>query len=615
MDIKFSGSDANGFQFDQNAAPKPKRERKKRKSIGSKGGRIAVNTLVTLLVGAVFFYLELPAINLHAEEFYGFVLLLCLTYCICSLLTSGFQGTGAKGYFTFVKKQCTVPFFVAALLVVTALVGAAASWVVLRAKDYQALLPIENGSFTEEIAEVSYDRIPMLDRDSAKKLGDRKLGELADMVSQFEVAEDYTQINYHGRPVRVTPLRYGDIIKWFNNRSEGLPAYLVIDMVTQNVDVVRLEEGMKYTTAEHFSRNLYRHLRFAYPTFMFEEPVFEIDEDGTPYWVCAKKEKTIGLFGGTDNHGAVLVNAVTGESEYYEAPPAWVDHVYSAELIIEQYDYYGQYHNGFWNSIFGQRDVTVTTTGYNYLAEGDDVYLYTGVTSVGGDESNIGFLLSNQRTKETRYYPCAGATEYSAMDSAKGQVQNLRYTATFPLLLNIADQPTYFMALKDASQLVKMYAMVNVSQYQIVATGATVADCEANYRRMLRQNELITDEQTEIDTQPGALASVEGTIEEIRTAVVNGNSIYFLRFAGNDTFTVRMSAAEVAYAPLLNVGDHVRVYFRDGYVSEFWIEASGVELLDGSAQSTPPTETAEREENEEDSALSGSPEDAASPQP
>ena len=615
MDIKFSGSDANGFQFDQNAAPKPKRERKPRKSIGSKGGRIAVNTLVTLLVGALFFYLELPAINLHAEEFYGFVLLLCLTYCICSLLTSGFQGTGAKGYFTFVKKQCTVPFFVAALLVVTALVGAAASWVVLRAKDYQALLPIENGSFTEEIAEVSYDRIPMLDRDSAKKLGDRKLGELADMVSQFEVAEDYTQINYHGRPVRVTPLRYGDIIKWFNNRSEGLPAYLIIDMVTQNVEVVRLDDGMKYTTAEHFSRNLYRHLRFAYPTYMFEEPVFEIDEDGTPYWVCAKKEKTIGLFGGTDNHGAVLVNAVTGESEYYEAPPAWVDHVYSAELIIEQYDYYGQYHNGFWNSIFGQRDVTVTTTGYNYLAEGDDVYLYTGVTSVGGDESNIGFLLSNQRTKETRYYPCAGATEYSAMDSAKGQVQNLRYTATFPLLLNIADQPTYFMALKDASQLVKMYAMVNVSQYQIVATGATVADCEANYRRMLRQNELITDEQTEIDTQPGALASVEGTIEEIRTAVVNGNSIYFLRFAGESSFTVRMSAAEVAYAPLLNVGDHVRVAYREGYVTENWIDATDVTLSDGSAQSAPPTETAEREANEEDSALSGSPEDAASPQP
>ena len=588
MDIKFSGSDAGGFQFDPNAAPKPKRERKPRKSIGSKGGRIAVNTLVTLLVGAVFFYVQLPAINLHAEEFYGFVLLLCVTYCICALFTSGFQGTGAKGYFTFVKKQCTVPFFVVAALIVTALVGALTSWVVLRAKDYQALLPIESGSFASEIEEVSYDRIPMLDRDSAEKLGDRKLGELADMVSQFEVAENYTQINYHGRPVRVTPLRYGDIIKWFNNRSEGLPAYLIIDMVTQNVEVVRLDEGMKYTTAEHFSRNLYRHLRFAYPTYMFEEPVFEIDEDGTPYWVCAKKEKTIGLFGGTDNNGAVLVNAVTGESEYLTEPPEWVDHVYSAELIIEQYDYYGMYHNGFINSILGQRDVTVTTDGYNYIAEGDDVYLYTGVTSVGGDESNVGFLLSNQRTKETKYYPCAGATEYSAMDSAEGQVQNLRYTATFPLLLNVAEQPTYFMALKDASELVKMYAMVNVNQYQIVATGATVAECESNYRQMLRQSNLISDDQTGID-QPVETdrRSLEGVIAEIRSAVVDGNSIYFLRFTGETDFTVRMSAADVPYAPLLNVGDRVRVWYYDGHVSEFWIEACDLELLPVSTPAEP----------------------------
>lgn len=590
MGIKFSGSDAGGFRFDFSGANSaaggsegsaaPKRERKPRKAVGTPGKRIAINTLVTLLVGAVYFYLELPAINLHAEEFYGFVLLLCAVYCGCALLTSGFQGEGAKGYFRFVKKQCTVPFFLAAGLLALAVVGGVASWVVFRAGSYQKLLTVQSGDFSSEIAEVAYDRIPMLDKDSAEKLGDRKLGELSDMVSQFEVSEDYTQINYHGRPVRVTPLRYGDIIKWFNNRSAGLPAYLIIDMVDQSVDVVRLDEGMKYTTAEHFSRNLYRHLRFQYPTFMFEEPVFEIDEDGTPYWVCAKKEKTIGLFGGTDNNGAVLVNAVTGESEYLTEPPEWVDHVYSAELIIEQYDYYGMYHNGFINSILGQRDVTVTTDGYNYIAEGDDVYLYTGVTSVGGDESNVGFLLSNQRTKETKYYPCAGATEYSAMDSAEGQVQNLRYTATFPLLLNVAEQPTYFMALKDASELVKMYAMVNVNQYQIVATGATVAECESNYRQMLRQSNLISDDQTGID-QPVETdrRSLEGVIAEIRSAVVDGSSIYFLRFTGETDFTVRMSAADVPYAPLLNVGDRVRVWYYDGHVSEFWIEACDLELL------------------------------------
>ena len=598
MGITFSGSDAGGFRFDFSGANSaaggsevsaaPKRERKPRKAVGTPGKRIAINTLVTLLVGAVSFSLELPAINLHAEEFYGFVLLLCAVYCGCALLTSGFQGEGAKGYFRFVKKQCTVPFFLAAGLLALAVVGGVASWVVFRAGSYQKLLTVQSGDFSSEIAEVAYDRIPMLDKDSAEKLGDRKLGELSDMVSQFEVSEDYTQINYHGRPVRVTPLRYGDIIKWFNNRSAGLPAYLIIDMVDQSVDVVRLDEGMKYTTAEHFSRNLYRHLRFQYPTFMFEEPVFEIDENGTPYWVCAKKEKTIGLFGGTDNNGAVLVNAVTGESEYLTEPPEWVDHVYSAELIIEQYDYYGMYHNGFINSILGQRDVTVTTDGYNYIAEGDDVYLYTGVTSVGGDESNVGFLLSNQRTKETKYYPCAGATEYSAMDSAEGQVQNLRYTATFPLLLNVAEQPTYFMALKDASELVKMYAMVNVNQYQIVATGATVAECESNYRQMLRQSNLISDDQTGID-QPVETdrRSLEGVIAEIRSAVVDGNSIYFLRFTGETDFTVRMSAADVPYAPLLNVGDRVRVWYYDGHVSEFWIEACDLELLPVSTPAEP----------------------------
>ena len=569
MEFKYDPT-AGGFQFTRNTnrAPKP---RKPRKPIASRGARIAVNLIVTLVAGLVFFYLQLPALNLHAEEFYGFVFLLCLIYCGCAVVTSGFQGEGAKGYFTFVKKQCLVPFLLVAALVVVALVGAASSWVVLRANAYQQLLTVRPGDFASEVDEISYDQIPMLDGASAQRLGDRKLGELADMVSQFEVAEDYTQINYQGRPVRVTPLRYGDIVKWFNNRASGLPAYLVIDMVTQNVEVVRLAEGMKYTTAEHFSRNLYRHLRFRYPTMMFDTPVFEIDESGTPYWVCARREKTIGLFGGDDNNGAVLVNAITGESEYYAEVPAWVDHVYSAGLIIRQYDYYGQYHNGFLNSIFGQRDVTVTTSGYNYLAIGDDVWVYTGVTSVGGDESNIGFLLSNQRTKETHYYAVAGAEEFSAMGSAEGQVQQMRYSATFPLLLNIADQPTYFMALKDASQLVKMYAMVNVSQYQIVATGSSVMECEANYRAMLARSGLISEAQSEVaPAETAELREVSGTIAEIRSAVIDGNTFYYLYLSSGGIF--RADASRIPVAPLLSVGDAVTISYRDVDVAQYWTD-------------------------------------------
>ena len=569
MEIKYNPQ-AGGFQFsrDPNKPPKPK---KPRKAIGSKGARVAINLGVTLVVALAYFYVRLPALNLHAEEFYGYVFLLCLVYCGCAVLTSGFQGEGAKGYFRFVKKQCGVPFVLLAALVVVALAGSLSSWVVLRANAYQKLLTVQPGDFASEVDEISYDQIPMLDGASAQRLGDRKLGELADMVSQFEVAEDYTQINYQGRPVRVTPLRYGDVIKWFNNRASGLPAYLVIDMVTQNVEVVRLSEGMKYTTAEHFSRNLYRYLRFRYPTYLFDAPAFEIDEQGNPWWVCPRMTRTIGLFGGTDIIGAVLVNAVTGEHSYYDVAdvPEWVDHVFTAELIIRQYDYHGRYSNGWLNSMFGQRNVTETTDGYNYIAVGDDVYMYTGITSVVSDESNIGFILSNQRTKETRFYSVAGAEEYSAMDSAQGQVQQMRYTATFPLLLNISRQPTYFMALKDAAGLVKMYAMVNVSQYQIVATGATVAECESNYRVMLLQNGLIEDDTFVSPVEEEALYTVTGTVAEIRAAVVEGNTHYYLRLSGDDRW-FEGSVSDAAVLPLMNVGDKVElvVYAAAGGVAE-----------------------------------------------
>ena len=542
----FSGGDASQPQ-------RPKRERKPRKAIGNAFTRTLINLGVTLLFGLGYFYFELPALNFHAEEFYVFVFLLCAVYC--------FQGEGVKGYFGFVKKQCTIPFLVLVALIAAIIIGGLTSWVVIRAGSYSKLLSIKDGDFASEVEEISYNQIPMLDEDSAARLGSRKLGELADMVSQFEILPSYTQINYQGRPVRVTSLAYGDLVKWFTNRSAGLPAYLIIDMVTQEAEVVRLDEGMKYTTAEHFGRYLPRHLRFHYPTYMFADPVFEINEEGEPYWVCPRMVKTIGLFGGADIQGAVLVNAVTGESQYYEEVPNWVDHVYDANLIMEQYDYYGMYHNGFINSIFGQRDVTHTTEGYNYIAIGDDVYMYTGVTSVTSDQSNIGFILSNQRTKETHFYSVAGATEASAQASAMSQVQQMRYVATFPLLLNIADQPTYFMSLKGEDGLVKMYAMVNVQQYNIVETGSTVAECEANYRRALADSGLISDGDAE--AVPSDQEEISGAIAEIRTAVLDGNSYYFLRLEGQDTFYA-VNAAENPLAVILNAGDQVTIAYTAG---------------------------------------------------
>ena len=569
MNINWNDPNFQGFKG-QNPFHREGHTPKPRKAVGTPFGRTVLNLAVTLLFAAVYFYIALPPINLKAPEFYVFALLVCGVYGLCAILTSGFQGEGAKGYCSFLKKQCLIPLMLAVLLVAAALIGSVAGWQVFRAGSYRDLLTVETGDFAAEVEEISFDQIPMLDKDSAAKLGNRKLGELADMVSQFEVADNYTQINYKGRPVRVTTLQYGDIIKWLNNRKTGLPAYLIIDMVTQNVEVVRLEEGIRYTPAEHFGRNLYRYLRFHYPTYLFDEPAFEIDEEGRPWWVCPRIDRTIGLFGGTDITGAVLVNAVTGETVYHDVAdiPSWVDHVYTADLIIQQYDYHGTYINGFWNSLFGQREVTVTTEGYNYIAIGDDVYMYTGITSVVSDESNVGFILSNQRTKETRFYAVAGAEEYSAMDSAEGQVQQMKYTATFPLLLNVAEQPTYFMALKDAAGLVKMYAMVNVSQYQIVATGATVAECESNYRQMLLNASLIQPEDSALPEDQLALTDARtGAITDIRSAVMDGNTWYYLRIDG---VWYSGKAADTPELILLNVGDvvTVRCYAAAGGIAQ-----------------------------------------------
>lgn len=527
---------------------------------GFSGKNILINLIVTIVAGFIYFYVELPPINLHSAAFYSFFLFLSVVYCITAVITSGIyrQAENGKTFWKLLKGSCIVPLIVIGAVFVIYVVGGLLSSVVIRSGAYAKLITVETGDFTHDIEEISFDQIPMLDRDSAEKLGDRKLGELADMVSQFEVADNYTQINYKGRPVRVTPLRYGDIFKWLNNRSAGLPAYLIIDMVTQEVDVVRLPEGMHYTTAEHFSRNLYRHLRFQYPTYIFNEPTFEIDEEGTPYWVCPRIVKRIGLFGGTDIQGAVLVNAITGESQYYTDIPTWVDGVYSAEIIMDQYDYYGTYQGGFINSLFGQKNVTVTTEGYNYIAANDDVYVYTGVTSAGSDESNIGFILTNQRTKQTTFYSIAGAEEFSAMNSAEGVVQHLNYSATFPLLLNISNQPTYFMALKDYAGLVKMYAMVNVQQYQIVATGASVEECQSNYYKLLRQNKLDTGEAPIL---PADEDTVTGIVTVLRSAVIDGTTMYYVTLdAGNTVYCI--SAGEVEKVILLNVGDRITITYE-----------------------------------------------------
>ena len=542
-----------------------------------------------LLLAAVYYYVALPAVNIHSSDLWMFMIIVVLIVAaiyIGKKKPTRFELKRLKGFRIIVA--------VGIVIVGAYVIGSLLSSPIINAKKYQQLLKVEDGEFTKDIEELSFDQIPLLDKDSATLLGNRKMGSMVDMVSQFEIDELYSQINYQDQPVRVSPLRYANLIKWFTNQKEGIPAYVKIDMATQNTELVKLTEGMKYTTSDHFNRNIYRHLRFKYPTYIFDNLSFEIDEEGVPYWVCPVKKYNIGLFGGVTVGRVVLCNAVTGETEDYaiDDVPEWIDHASSADLLVELYDYYGTLKHGYFNSILGQRDCLITTNGYNYLAIDDDVWVYTGVTSVSGDQSNVGFVLMNQRTMETKFYAIEGATEASAMSSAEGQVQNLKYVATFPLLLNISGEPTYFIALKDDAGLVKKYAMVNVQKYQIVAIGDHVSNCEEVYTNLTYQNgiKVVEPDNREIET-------LTAKITKIAQGVVEGNSHYYIMLEGSDEI-FDVSVVDFIDIIKYDIGNEVTIEFKEGEKVNTVLSLNGNSPLEQKQDETEAEEITEDNEKE-----------------
>ncbi|MBQ9860881.1 MAG: CvpA family protein [Clostridia bacterium] len=536
-----------------------------------------IKWVISIIIIGVLYWLMLPPINWRSTEmwtFLAFCIVICTAINFTHKLIELIMPRGSK-HGTVVKtgrvriKDLSAPIVVAATtliaIVVFGLIGSATGWALFSAKAYGQLLTYQTGDFKAEIADVvtsengklNMDSVPVVDRDTAERLSLRKLGEMSDLVSQFEVDSWYnTQINYKGTPTRVTPLIYGDFFKWLNNQEKGIPAYITVNMETQETDLVRLSDGIKYSESEYLLRDLNRHLRFHYPTKIFDNISFEIDENGTPYWVASTVTYRIGFWSGRDIDGVVLCNAINGECTYYEIGnvPQWIDQAYDSEIILEQLTYNGEYVNGYWNSLFGQKDVLQPTDGYNYLALNDDVYLYTGMTSVSSDESNVGFVLVNLRTKETVFYECPGAEEYSAMESAQGKVQEKNYTATFPLLLNVNDRPTYFMSLKDSAGLVKMYAFVDVRQYQIVGTGTSVKEALNAFFEELQSND-----EVGLGDEGGSAVkeqTVTGVIADIRSAVVDGETRYYILLQ-NDTAVYVAGVGINSRLPFAKVGDSV----------------------------------------------------------
>lgn len=551
----------------------PEQGPKMKSRIGEMGRKaLIVLAIAAVIVALLAYWWFHPPINVHDPDTWVFVTIVILIPAF--LMLKAFSRAYAVG----TKKRLQDPkkarlfdrlAWVPVGVVVVGLIGMLMSFPFFpgNAQKYTEVLQSQEESFVEDIQEVNYSEIPVIDRASASLLGNRTMGAAADYVSQFEISPLYSQVNYQGKPVRVSPLVYADIFKWLGNRAEGIPAYVLVEMATQDTELVRLEEGIRYSQSEPLFRNIDRHVQLKYPTYMFDEKSFEIDDDGHPWWVAPVQKRSIGLFGGRTIQRVVLCDAVTGETQDLELSevPEWIDRVFPADLLIEQFNWSGAYKKGFINSIFGQDGVVRSTPGtdgmrgYNYIAKDDDVWVYTGVTSANSDSSIVGFILVNQRTQESHYYPMSGATEESAMRSAEGQVQHLGYRATFPLLINVNGRPTYFMSLKDNAGLVKMYAMIDIVHYQNVAVGNTVSECQDAYTRLLATNA----QADGVEVPDVVTASVRGEVRTITQGVIEGNSHFYIQLVGDEKI-YDCPIVTVMDAVVVSAGDEVTLEYVEG---------------------------------------------------
>ena len=525
--------------------------KKSRIIIEEKGSNQVVNILITIVVAFIIFFFSLPALNITSMSFWGYIAAVLGIY----LALNFFTNLDSKGKLVRnVKLVSVTGIIILAMFVLIFIVNFILSPVFMSKNYAERITVLEDSTFEEDIELVDFDTLALLDKASSQKLGDRVMGQMPELVSQFYVSNLYTQINYNNEIIRVTPLEYNGLFKYIANYKEGVKGYITVDSVTGESKLVKLEKGMKYMPSAILMDNLDRKLRFEYPTKIFGEKTFELDNEGNPYWIVPTI-KYSGVEIMKEIEGAIILDPITGKSKFYDVKdiPTWVDHVYSANLIIEQLDDWGQYKDGFLNSIFGQKNVTMTTDGYNYMAMNDDVYLYTGITSVSTDESNLGFVLTNMRTKETNFYSVPGAEEYSAMESAKGQVQQMKYEATFPLLINLNGKPTYLMSLKDNAGLVKMYAFVDVVDYQKVVVTDASAGVEVAAKNYLGE--------ANIEVDDSKLETKEITVKSIDTAVIDGYTYYYIKDTERNKYMASISINKEKL-PFVEVGSVVTISYQ-----------------------------------------------------
>lgn len=520
------------------------------KSKGSTKSLLA-SLIIVAIMAFVIDYVTLPAYNFQNSSIYLLFAFYFVVFAVINfMLTQRFS--------TLVRNSIAVAALLVIFVVVMSIVGSE----LLNSRKYRDQIVIsEKTDFSSSFTAISLSKIPVVDKATAQQLGDKQIGKVQGLGSQFNIDPTYTLVSTPTSILRVSPLEYQGLVKWFQNRDTGVPNYVRVNVNdASDVSLVNLTEGLKYVPSAYFDQDLLRHVRFKYRTAILQDYSFEIDDSGKPYYVLSVVQPKIGLFGGMDAVGVIVVDPIDGSMNKYNVDevPVWVDRVQPTALAWAQIDNWGYYIHGFWNTIFGQKDMIQTTDGYNYVSINGTTYIFSGLTSVGADKSIVGFSLINLHTKKADFYRIGGADEYSAMSSAQGQVQHLGYVATFPVLLNVEKQATYFISLKDQEGLVKMYAFVAVTDYSLVGVGDSVAAAQIAYINKLNEKGVIDGSSQ--------LKSVEAKITALDVAIVNGNSNYYLRLEGLDKLLVAPIGISSELA-ISKIGDMVKITYLDGTVN------------------------------------------------
>ena len=513
---------------------------------------------LSLIIVGIYAIIQLPVLRLDFTSLFS---TLAIFFVLAGVLDMMFD----KGEQT--SKLAKTNFSIAIVLVIYIIVVPfITSSPILHSKAYRNLLgEVKESNFNKDVSPVSVNEIRLVDEEMAMKLGDKKLGEVPAIGSVSKLGKFHIQ-SIDGELYWVAPLVHRDLIKWVTNMS-GTNGYVMVSATDpQDIRLVQEVDGkpikIVYQPDAYLHQDLKRHMYLnGYVNVGMTDFTLEIDDKGKPYWVVTLYENAIG-YEGKNAKGIATVDAQTGAVKSYDInnAPKWIDRIQPQEFITDQINDWGTYVNGFLNSVISEKDVLVATEGTS-LVYGDDgkSYWYTGITSAGADDSTIGFMLVDTRTKEAKLYRQPGATETAAMVSATGKVQEKNYEATFPVMYNILGKSTYVMSLKDKAGLVKMVAFVSVEDFNIVGIGDTTEEAYKNYKEQLKSKGNNIEVENETNKE-----SKTGIIQRINSDVVDGNTSYYFTVDTLKDSIFVVSSKVSNEVPLTKEGDSVKIGYEKG---------------------------------------------------